>query len=108
MPNVTFYISAEHMPPEETLAALSRDCVKLCTDVMKAASSKVHVIYVEARQGHGHPVFVELHYRLEAFRTPSVMDRFIEAIDNAISRHTGLTARIRCFGYAATDIWARN
>ena len=36
------------------------------------------------------------------------MNQFMEALDDAIARCTGLTARIRCFGYAASNIHARN
>jgi len=50
----------------------------------------------------------EIKYRLEPFRTPSVMDAFTARLDQAIKRHTGLTARIRCFGYPALAIYARN
>lgn len=108
MPNVTFYMSARPVLPEDKLGALSRDCVELCTDVLDAALRNVHVIFVDARHGHGHPVFVDVQYRLEASRTPSVMNQFMEALDSAIVRHTGITARIRCFGYAASSIHARN
>ena len=108
MPNVTFYIRTEHMPSDEKLAELSRDCVELCTGVLEAALDKVHVIYVNCRHGHGRPIFAEIQYRLETFRTPAVMNRFMEALDDAISRCTGLTARIRCFGYAASNIHARH
>lgn len=31
MPNFTFHIDAMRMPSDEALAALSRDCVELCT-----------------------------------------------------------------------------
>jgi hypothetical protein len=108
MPNVTIYIPTGQMPSDEKLAELSRDCVELCTGVLQAALENVHVIYVDVRHGHGHPVFAEIQYRLETFRTPAVMNRFMEALDDAIARRTGLTARIRCFGYAASDIHARN
>ncbi len=108
MPNVTFYISTGQMPSDERLAELSRDCVELCTSVLEAALENVHVIYVDVRHGHGHPAFAEVQYRLETFRTPSVMNQFMEALDDAIARCTGLTARIRCFGYAASNIHARN
>lgn len=103
MPNVTFYISARPVPPEEKLAALSRDCVELCTGVLDAALGNVHVIFV-----HGNPIFVEVRYRLAASRTPSVMNLFMEALGSAIVRHTGLAVRIRCFGYTASNIHARN
>ena len=61
-----------------------------------------------ARQGRGHPAYAEIKYRLEPFRTPSVMDDFMARLDEAIKRHAGLTARIRCFGYPADTIYARN
>ena len=108
MPNVTIYIPTGQMPSDERLAELSCDCIKLCTGVLEAALKNVHVIYVEARHGHGHPVFTEVQYRLETFRTPSVMNQFMESLDDAITRRTGLTARIRCFGHAASNIHARN
>ncbi|SDC78944.1 tautomerase family protein [Paraburkholderia lycopersici] len=108
MPNVTIYIPTGQMPSDERLAELAGDCVKLCTSVLEAARENVHVIYVDVRHGHGHPVFAEVRYRLEAFRTPRVMNQFTEALDRAIVHRTGLTARIRCFGYAATHIHARN
>lgn len=108
MPNVTFYISTGQMPSDEKLAELSRDCIELCTSVLKAALENIHVIHVEVRHGHGHPVFAEVQYRLETFRTRAVMDQFMEAPDDASVRRTGLMARIRCFGHAASNIHAHN
>ena len=106
MPNLTLYIAAQHMPSAEKLALLSRACVELCTGVLQAACGKVHVMYVGVRTGYGHPVFAELLYRSDACRTPMVMQAFMEGLDSAIVRHTGLTARIRCFASHAID--ARN
>ncbi|MFX1766475.1 hypothetical protein PWP93_28645 [Paraburkholderia sp. A1RI-2L] len=108
MPNVTFYIHAGHMPPDERLAELSDDCIELCTNVLEADLENVHVVYAEVRHGHGHPVFVEVRYRLAPSRTSAVMNPFMDALENAIVRRTGLMARIRCFGYAASNIHARN
>jgi len=108
MPNLTIYIPIGQMPSDERIAELSCDCIKLCTNVLEAALKNVHVIYVEVRHGHGQPVFAEVQYRLETFRTPTVMNQFMEALEDAIARRTGLTARIRCFGYAASNMHARN
>lgn len=108
MPNVTFYIHSQKMPSDESLAGLSSDCIALCTSVLEAKLEKVHVIYVDVRHGHGHPVFAEVQYRLETSRTPSVMNQFMEGLETAIDRRTGLKARIRCFGYTASNIYARN
>ena len=108
MPNVTIYIPMEQMPCDQRLAELSSDCTKLCTRVLAAALDNVHVIFVDVRHGRGHPVFAEVQYRLETFRTPEVMNRFMEALEDAIARCTGLTARIRCFGYGASNIHARS
>lgn len=108
MPNVTIYIPADRMPPDAALADLTEQCTELCTGVLRAALVNVHVIYVAIQFGRGHPIFAEIQYRLEPFRTPPVMERFMEGLDNAITRNVGLTARIRCFGYEPSSIHARN
>ncbi len=108
MPNVTIYIPADRMPPDEALAELTGQCADLCTGILRAALVNVHIVYVAVRHGRGHPAFAEIQFRLEPFRTPPVMERFMEGLDNAITRNTGLTARIRCFGYAQSSIHARN
>lgn len=108
MPNVTIYIPADKMVPDEALADLTERCTELCTGILRAALVNVHIVYVAVRHGRGHPAFAEIQYRLESFRTPPVMERFMERLDEAIKRNTGLTARIRCFGYAASSIHARN
>ncbi|MEW4400235.1 hypothetical protein AB1J06_16280 [Agrobacterium tumefaciens] len=96
------------MPPDEALAELTEQFTELCTGILRAALVNVHIIYVAVQHGRGHPAFAEIQYRLEPFRTPPVMQRFMERLDEAIKRNTGLTARIRCFGYAASSIHARN
>ena len=108
MPNVTIYIPTDRMPPDEALAELTGQCTDLCTGVLRAALANVHIVYVDVRHGRGHPAFAEIQYRLEPFRTPQVMEQFMEGLDNAITRNAGLTARIRCFGYQASSIHARN
>jgi hypothetical protein len=104
MPNVTIYIPADRMPLDEVLA----DLTELCTGILRAALANVHIVYVAVRHGRGHPTFAEIQYRLEQFRTPPVMDRFMEGLDEAIKGNIGVTARIRCFGYEASSIHARN
>lgn len=108
MPNVTIFIPADKMPPDAALADLTEQCTELCTGILRAALANVHVIYVAVRHGQGQPVFAEVQYRLEPFRTPPIMDRFMESLDDAIRCTIDLTARIRCFGYAASSIHARN
>lgn len=108
MPNVTIYIPADRMPPDRALAKLTEHCTELCTGILRAALVNVHIVYVAVRHGRGHPAFAEIQYRLEPFRTPPVMERFMEGLDDAIKGNIDLTARIRCFGYAASSIHARN
>lgn len=108
MPNVTFFFSSDSMPNEEVITRLTDDATASCTDILKADIDKVHVIYVAVRHGRGRPAFVEIRYRLETFRTPDVMQAFMAALEESIRRHTGITARIRCYGYAASVIQARN
>lgn len=108
MPNVTIFIPADRMPPDEALADLTEQCAELCTGILRAALENVHIVYVAVRHGRGHPAFAEIQYRLEPFRTPLVMAQFMEGLDDAIRRNTDLTARIRCFGYETSSIHARN
>ncbi len=108
MPNVTIFIPAEKMPEDGGLAALTDQCTQLCTGILNAALENVHIIYIAARRGRGHPAFAEIKYRLEPSRTKPVMESFMEGLDEVIKRNTGLAARIRCFGYSESAIHARN
>jgi len=108
MPNVTVFISEDTMPPDAALASLTERCTELCTDILQAALENIHVIYLPVRRGRGHPVFADIRYRIATSRTPPVMERFMGELDTAIHAATGTTARIRCFGYAAGHIHARN
>lgn len=108
MPNVTIFIPAEKMPPEEILLELTDQCTQLCTGFLKATLENVHIIYVAVCHGRGHPAFAEIKYRIEAFRTKPVMDSFMERLDEAIKLNTGLAVRIRCFGYVEAAVHARN
>ncbi|WP_245270925.1 hypothetical protein [Beijerinckia mobilis] len=96
------------MPSDKALAELTEQCTELCTGILHAALVNVHVIYIAVQHGRGHPVSAEIQYRLEPFRTTPVMKEFMERLDDAIKGNIGLTARIRCFGYAASSIHARN
>ncbi|WP_234050590.1 MULTISPECIES: hypothetical protein [unclassified Xanthobacter] len=108
MPNVTIFLPADAMPSDTLLSDLTDRCTELCTGTLRAELDNVHVVYVPVRHGRGHPVFVDIRYRLTASRTPPVMEHFMEELDSAIRRATGFTARIRCFGYAAASLHARN
>jgi len=46
MPNVTIYIPADRMPPDEALADLTEQCTELCTGILRAALANVHIVYV--------------------------------------------------------------
>lgn len=108
MPNLTFFIPAATMPSAANLAGLTERCTELCTGILQAELENVHIIYVDAYHGRGHPAYVEVKYRLEPLRTRSAMEAFMAGLNEAITRYAGMTARIRCFGYAASDIHARN
>jgi len=108
MPNVTVFISGEEMPSEQSRARFAQACTALCTDILKASLDKVHIIFSEAHHGRGHPAYIEVKYRLETFRPPAVMNAFMEQVEKELLDATGLLARIRCFGYAASDIHGRN
>ncbi|PJL06461.1 hypothetical protein [Stenotrophomonas maltophilia] len=108
MPRLSIYFTEERMPAKDSLDALTEQCAVLCTNVLGAALDNVHILYLAARQGQGHPASAELAYRLGPGRTPELMDAFMRQLDLAIQDHAGLTARIRCFGYANDALHARN
>lgn len=108
MPNLTMYISADDMPSPRILAGLTERCSELCTVTLHAALENVHIMYVPVIPGRGHVVYAELLLRDESFRPPALMDRFMQNLDAAITEHTGLTARIRCFSHSTSHIHARN
>lgn len=108
MPTLTIYFTEERMPMETHLTALTEECTGLCTDLLGAALKNVHIQYLAVRHGRGHPASAELIYRMEPGRTSALMDEFMRQLDRAIQRRAGLTARIRCLGYPATSLHARN
>ena len=108
MPRLSIYFTEEHMPADDSLGSLTERCALLCTDVLGAALDNVHILYLAAHQGRGHQASAELAYRLGPGRTPELMEEFMRQLDQAIEDHAGLTARIRCFGYASDSLHARN
>lgn len=108
MPNITIYLDAEAMPSERALDDLTAQCTDLCIGTLRAALDNVHVIYVPVRRGRGHALFAEVLLREETFRTREVMAHFMEQLEDAIAKHTGHIARIRCFGFGRQHIHARN
>ncbi len=108
MPNLTLYISQEHIDRFTDRHDLTRACSTLCTGILGAESENVHIIYVEVKPGCGHPVYAELFYRLTILRTPEVMENFMRGLERTIREASGLTARIRCFGSVAPHLFARN
>lgn len=108
MPNLTLYVESGSMPSDELLDVLTGRCAELCTGMLRAAPENVHIVYVPARKGRGHPVFAEILFREELFRSPEVMDRFMRQIGAAITDTTGLAARIRCFSFIGRSVHALN
>ncbi|HEY9330451.1 MAG TPA: hypothetical protein VIS09_19805 [Streptomyces sp.] len=108
MPNVTLYVESGAMPSDESLEALTDQCVELCTSTLQAALENVHIIYVSVRKGRGHPVYAEILFREEPFRPPAVMGHFMQQVSDAVADTIGLTARIRCFSFSKQHIHALN
>lgn len=108
MPNLTFFIWPHQMPSQPLLDLLTAESDHLCRTVLQAQPGTVHILYVAAQAGQGHPIFADLRYRQTDSRTPEVMTRFMRALDQSIHQITGQTARIRCFGHGPTSLYARN
>lgn len=108
MPNVTIFLPADKMPVDGALSELTGRCTEICTRTLQAAPDNVHIMYVLVQHGRGHALFVDIRYRLTASRTPRVMESFMEELEESIHDTTGFTPRIRCFGYNAASLHARN
>ena len=110
MPNVTVVVPADRLPADPSrIEAFLDACTGICTGVLGAALEKVHIAIVPALpQSRGRDASVEVRYRLEPHRTTDVMTRFLDRLDALLREHLGVTARIRCFGYPAEAIHARN
>lgn len=108
MPNLTFYLSEEHVDRFTELPDFTRTCSALCTGILAAEPGNVHIIFVTVKPGCGHPVYAELFYRLTPRRTQEVMENFMRELDLATQQAWGLMARIRCFGSPAPYPYAKN
>ncbi len=108
MPNLTFYISENHSDKFNNLSDFTYKCSTLCCEILSAEPKNIHIIFVDVKAGCGQPVYAELFYRLTAMRTHEVMENFMRELDFATQQAFGLIARIRCFGFPAHQIFARN
>lgn len=108
MPNITIFMSENNRLKSEVTSALSSSFVNLCVEVLQAKQSNVHLCYVSADVGFGTPIYVEVKLRKEVFRTGPVLGAFVTEVDSLIKEKTGVTARIRCFSYESSSIYAKN
>lgn len=108
MPNITFYLSDEKFSGKNDFSTLTQRCVELCLNILHAKSEKIHIIYLSVQSGCGHPIYVEVRYRLESHRTPEVMSSFMSSLDFLIQQELNTTARIRCFGTPEFHLYAMN
>lgn len=108
MPNLTFYISEVLFEQMIDVSALTQDCQSLCVEHLGAELEKVHIIYISVKPGCGHPIYVELIYRLLANRSPEVMTSFMHELDQLIQKTMHVTSRIRCFAYPPQQLYAYN
>lgn len=108
MPNLTFYISENHSDKFRNINNFTHKYSALCCDILGAELKNVHIIFINVKPGCGQPVYAELFYRLTTSRTQEVIENFTRELDLATHQTSGLTTRIRCFGYPAERIFARN
>jgi hypothetical protein len=108
MPNLTFYISDDHAERFINLSDFTHKCSALCCDILGAELKNVHIIFIGVKAGCGLPLYAELFYRLTILRPQDVMENFMRELDFATQQASGLMVRIRCFGFPAQHLFARN
>lgn len=108
MPSITLYTSASHRLDADSFAEFSTTLAHLAKEILKAGENNIHISYLTAEIGFGTPVYFEARLRQEVFRTASVLNEFMHQVDLLIKEKTGVTARIRCFSFEASHIYAKN
>ncbi|QLK61525.1 hypothetical protein GE278_12420 [Enterobacteriaceae bacterium Kacie_13] len=108
MPSITLYTSASHRLNAQSFAEFSTVLVRLAKEILKAKENNIHISYLTAEISFGTPVYFEAKLRQEVFRTPAVLDQFMQQVDLLIKEKTGVIARIRCFSFEASNIYAKN
>ena len=108
MPSITLYTSASHRLDADSFAEFSTALSRLAKEILKARENNIHISYLIAEIGFGTPVYFEAKLRQEVFRTASVLNEFMHQVDLLIKEKTGIAARIRCFSFEASHIYAEN
>ncbi|ADO49513.1 hypothetical protein [[Enterobacter] lignolyticus] len=108
MPNLSFHIAEDRFDRFTDLPGFTHNCITLCCNILGAEPEKVHIIYIDVKPGCGYPVYAEINYRLTELRTSEVMENFMHELELAIQQASGLMARIRCFGFISSQIYAKN
>ncbi|MCE0495554.1 hypothetical protein [Vibrio salinus] len=108
MPNISIMIPESEMTSGMQLDQFVSECTKLCTHVLKAKRNNVNIQFIKTTPGFGLPVSIEIKYRLEPFRTAEIMTSFLLGLNSCVAKTIQLPARIRCFGYDASNIYALN
>ncbi|WP_122096440.1 hypothetical protein [Rahnella sp. Larv3_ips] len=108
MPSITLYTSASHRLDADSFAEFSTALALLAKEILKAKENNIHISVLTAEIGFGTPVYFEARLRQEVFRTVSVLNEFMHQVDLLIKEKTGVTARIRCFSFDASNIYAKN
>ncbi|MFD3247304.1 hypothetical protein ACFPL2_11185 [Rahnella aquatilis] len=105
---MTVYTSASHRLDADSFAEFSTSLTHLAMEILKAKENNIHISYLTAEIGFGTPVYFEAKLRQEVFRSLPVLDEFMHQVDLLIKEKTGVIARIRCFSFEASHIYAKN
>ncbi|WEV50204.1 hypothetical protein OZX61_12545 (plasmid) [Acinetobacter sp. ESL0695] len=108
MPNLTFYVSKELLEKMKDMTSLTQNCLSLCVKTLGAELEKVHIIYIPAQLGYGHPIYVELIYRFLVSRSSEVMTTFMCELDQIVQNLFEAIPGIRCFACPPQQLYAYN
>ncbi|MGK3141674.1 hypothetical protein [Pantoea sp. C2G6] len=108
MPSITLYTSESYRFDGESCAKFSTALAGLAQEILKAKHNNIHISYLIAEIGFGTPIYFEARLRQELFRTADLMEEFMQQVDVLIKEMTGVSARIRCFSFDASNIYGKN
>jgi len=108
MPSITLYTSENYRFDCESCENFSTILAGLAQKILKAKRDNIHISYLTAEIGFGTPIYFEARLRQEMFRTADLMEEFMYQVDVLIKEMTGVSARIRCFSFDASNIYGKN
>ena len=80
-----------------------------CTDILRAALAQIQVMLIPVQAVlRGEKIYIEVNFRDTGFRSPEVVDAFMNRLESDVVGCYATLPRIRCFAENSAALFARN